>query len=81
MIYPDVSTEEWCERYKIEVITRPCAHCGKYIDTTRPFATGNWRGLKATEHGCGARYLLSTAIDVRPGERHEWVKLAHKTRL
>lgn len=76
MIYPDMSTEHWCKKYQLDVVARPCNNCAKLITTARPFASGSWRGLKALEHGCGATYLLSTAVLINELERDEWAKLA-----
>jgi hypothetical protein len=72
MIYPDVTVEEWCERYSLEPTTEPCVKCGQQVTTTRPFATGSWRGLQAEDHGCGVRYLLTIAIDSVGSERQSW---------
>ena len=72
MIYPNVSVEEWCKRYKITVKTRPCTKCGKLQTTSIPWASQGWRGLVAPLHDCGIGYELSTAVAADKKERNEW---------
>ena len=80
MIYPQVTAEKWCETYGLTPETRPCKKCGKMITTLVPVAFGTWRGLQAPDHGCGARYLMTVAIDIEEDERSDWARLAGKTK-
>jgi hypothetical protein len=58
MIYPQVDLQEWCDRYSLKPITRPCKGCGKEFETKLPVATKMCRGLAAELHECGENYRL-----------------------
>jgi hypothetical protein len=77
MIYPIVSAEKWAKQYSITVKSNPCAACGKILHPTKPFATGNWRGLISEPHSCGEEFALILATKSTPKERIKYTDLFH----
>lgn len=54
MIFPDVSTEEWCRRYPaLEVKSRPCHTCRRPRTANIPFIEKHWVGLRSKDCMCG----------------------------
>jgi hypothetical protein len=75
-LYPQVETEKWASTYGLEVRSLICAGCEREVNTTVPFAIGNWRGLLTPEHGCGEKHRVSIAVEWK--NKKEWQKLINE---
>lgn len=71
MIYPDVTVEEWCQRYKIELRALECL-CGVKSIPDRPFASVKWVGVLVSRcQACGRYEPAQSCVhrDRREGEQ------------
>ena len=71
MIYPDVSVEEWMERYPelVDMIAVDwqlayCSKCGEKNTPEVPFIKRGWIGFVNEEcSGCGGLFLFSIGVE------------------
>lgn len=55
MIYPDVTAEEWTEKYKLKVRSMECPQCKKEYPLNVPFIMKGGVGFEMEYHGCGIK--------------------------
>lgn len=60
LLYPVVSTEEWCESYDLEVVSDECDGCSRMLTTTLPYVDKVGFGLISPLCPCGSKGRLST---------------------
>lgn len=64
MIYPDVSSDEWSKRHKIEITNEPCANCGKLRKANIPMADkGGIRGFVSEDCECGQQSYMTFIVN------------------
>lgn len=78
MIYPEISTEEWCEKHDLKVIEVKCPKCGLLQHTTIPFIAKKCLGLEAPLHECGVHYRAAAVVSRDPAKRARWKNLANE---
>lgn len=63
MIYPNITTEEWCNRYPdLEVIHGICDNCRSPMPTTVPFLTQDGVGLESKPCKCGKNRFKAISL-------------------
>lgn len=62
MIFPDITTEEWCKRHPPLVVQRTnCLRCKNVVLTSIPFIEKDWVGLLSPPcTNCGEKVDFST---------------------
>ena len=73
-IYPvGVTQEQWTRRYGVLPFDGSCPRCGQPCTTSRPFASGEIRGLVAPDCACGhTRMPYAVVRDPKYGDLLEW---------
>ncbi len=80
MIYPDVTTEEWCKRFGFLPFEKHCRHCKMINVATRPFMTFESVGLCLEKCvGCEARLRLYSSIPRTQQAAREWDDVMNQT--
>jgi len=74
VLYPSGDLDEWCERYKIEIIKSPCTKCNKSYPFTKAFAAKGYRGVTQEPHDCGPEYVQSIFRPIGESEK-EWIRI------
>lgn len=72
VLYPQISTFIWAKRYNLSIKSKTCVKCGLELTTTKPFASGKWRGLISEEHECGQSYDILVAIELDDKGKNIW---------
>lgn len=74
MIYPDVSLEEWLQRYpNLKVHSQECPECKKIISTDRPFRSKHYIGLEGLHcKECGYRIGSAVLRPISKKKIEEW---------
>jgi len=64
MIFPEISLDAWLKKYPdLEVKQGKCDYCDASLETTRPFISKDFVGLKAPKCPCGkGRHTTMVAI-------------------
>lgn len=77
MFYPDVSLEEWLEKYPdLYVFGRKCEGCGKTMRTNTPFIMRGYVGLESGDCSCKKNHSrCSVRITTTDKEHTRWVNL------
>ncbi len=73
LIYPVVPAERWAKLYSLSVRPNPCESCGRILFPTKPFATGDWRGLMSEPHSCGNEFDLFIATKATAAGRRDYI--------
>lgn len=54
MIFPEITLEEWLEKYpELQILTKKCDNCNKDITANKPFITNGYVGLSSDKCICG----------------------------
>ena len=75
MIYPDVTVEEWAEKYGLDLTPDQCRGCGKILSNWTPIATRDFRGVITTPHGCEPKYDHKIYSWVDRAQKGRWSEL------
>ena len=75
MFFPQIKSEDWAKRYRLQPFSEECEHCGRLQTTDIPWASGKWRGLKSTVCTCGSGCDIATAVQISVNDADEWKKI------
>ncbi len=75
MIYPDVSTEYWIEKYNLRVKVKRCSCCGKYFKTIVPILIKGYAGLETPAHGCDRHFSAAVFTPIKQDTIASWTEL------
>lgn len=80
MIYPNIDTKVWMERYGISAVPIKC-NCGRPLTFSKPIAFGEYRGVEIDP--CSSCFKKTASIRVVPiGEKLKfWESLNGQTHL
>lgn len=63
MIYPNVSLEEWLEKYPVlEIKKKRCHYCREFRVANIPFIEKDWVGLQSKDCSCGKGKAISVCM-------------------
>lgn len=72
MIYPDVSLEEWCEKWDLEVESSTCYECGRKAYSTIPYLEKDYAGLESPLCPCGSGPCVAVMVPRTAAAHAEW---------
>ena len=76
MIFIDKTVQEWMSKHpSLEIVERPCDHCGLVLRSTRPFVERGYAGLIAPNCACGKNRHTAMSVVTTSAQKHRDWKL------
>lgn len=75
MIYPEVNTTDWSNKYDIVPQRLQCACCLKFHETSVPVLIKGYAGLETPEHGCPRKFNASVFVPTSSAEKEFWAEV------